>query len=473
VQPEILQSLLQSAWSDFLIVLFFGGCIFVHELGHYLVARARGVHVEVFSIGIGPALFSWKGAGGTRYQVAWFPLGGFVLLPQLADLGPLEGESSVSADDLPEVSYTTKVLVFIAGAAFNVLFAFALACVIWVVGQPENAESESTTVGYIERTIDMPDGTQVVSPAVQGGLRIGDVVKAIDGHAISDWGDLTETLYTSSGRDKDGGRTTVFTIEREGRTMQVTLHPLLWGNDHLRRVGIMPGYDLNVHSVEARSAAAAAGLRRGDRIVAVNGSPIMNAAGLGMELSAKPSAEAHLSVLRAARRIDLVMPPRTASLQLGDIEFSAGYHMTYPGPLEQLAQPFVMTFRTVWGLIDPRSDIGLSKVSGPVGIVHVFHAAAEAGIRAVLRITILINVNLAILNLLPIPVLDGGQILFATIGRLRGKALPANFVVTAQSVFMVLIFSMVLYISIFDVRRWRADAAADSRAQAQAAPAKP
>jgi regulator of sigma E protease len=147
--------------------------------------------------------------------------------------------------------------------------------------------------------------------------------------------------------------------------------------------------------------------------------------------------------------------------------------MTYPGPLEQLAQPFVMTFRTVWGLIDPRSDIGLSKVSGPVGIVHVFHAAAEAGIRAVLRITILINVNLAILNLLPIPVLDGGQILFATIGRLRGKALPANFVVTAQSVFMVLIFSMVLYISIFDVRRWRADAAADSRAQAQAAPAKP
>jgi regulator of sigma E protease len=472
VQTETLQSLLQSAWSDFLIVLFFGGCIFVHELGHYLAARARGVHVEVFSIGIGPPLFSWKGADGTRYQIAWFPLGGFVLLPQLADLGPVEGESSVSAEDLPEVSYPTKVLVFVAGAVFNVLFAFALACVIWVVGQPENAESESTTVGYIERTIDMPDGTRVISPAAQGGLRIGDAVKAIDGHAISDWGDLTETLYTSSGRDKEGGRTTVFTIEREGRTIQVTLHPLLWGNDRWRRVGIMPGYDLNVHSVEARSAAARSGLQPGDRIVAVNGSPIMNAAGLGIELAAKPSAEAHLAVLRAGRTIDLVLPPRTSALQLGDIEFSAGYHMTYPTPFVQLVQPFVMTFRTVWGLIDPRSDIGLSKVSGPVGIVHVFHAAAEAGIRAVLRITILINVNLAVLNLLPIPVLDGGQILFATIGRLRGKALPVNFVVAAQSVFMVLIFSMVLYISIFDVRRWRADAA-DSRVPAQAAPAKP
>jgi len=125
----------------------------------------------------------------------------------------------------------------------------------------------------------------------------------------------------------------------------------------------------------------------------------------------------------------------------------------------------------VWELINPHSDIGLSKVSGPVGIVHIFHAAAEAGIRAVLRITILINVNLAILNLLPVPVLDGGQMLFATIGRLRGKALPVNFIVAAQSVFMVLIVSMVLYISIFDVRRWSHDSA-EARAPAAAA-AKP
>src|SRR5208282_2450194 len=139
----------------------------------------------------------------------------------------------------------------------------------------------------------------------------------------------------------------------------------------------------------------------------------------------------------------------------------------------QIAQPFTLTLRTVWGLINPRSDIGLSKVAGPIGIVHIFHAAAEAGLRAVLRFTILINVNLAVLNLLPVPVLDGGQILFATIGRLRGRALPVNFVVAVQSAFMVLILSMVLYISIFDVRRWSREAA-DSRVQAPApsAPAK-
>ncbi len=469
---DLLQSVLLNVWSIFLIVLFFGGSIFVHELGHYLAARARGLHVEVFSIGIGPPIFSWKGADGTRYQVAWFPLGGFVLLPQIADLGPIEGESSVKAEDLPPVSYPSKVLVFVAGAAFNVLFAFVLACIIWVVGQPENNETESTQVGYVSKVIDMPDNTRVVSPAVQGGLRVGDIVKAIDGHAISDWGDLTDTLVTSSGRDTDGGRTTVFTVERDGKVLQLTLHPLLWGNDHLRRVGILPGYELNVHSVEAKSALAMSGLLPGDRITTVNGARVMNAAGLAEELTNNPGSPARLGVVRDGKSLELTVPARTEQLPAGEVEFLAGLHMTHPSPFEQLSQPFLMTFRTVWGLLNPRSDIGLSKVSGPVGIVHVFHAAAEAGIRAVLRITILINVNLAILNLLPIPVLDGGQIVFATIGRLRGKALPVNFVVAAQSVFMVLIVSLVLYVSVFDVRRWSRDAA-DSRIQAPAAPAKP
>ena len=112
-----------------------------------------------------------------------------------------------------------------------------------------------------------------------------------------------------------------------------------------------------------------------------------------------------------------------------------------------------MTVRTLWSLINPNSDIGFNKLAGPVGIFRIFHSAAEVGIRAVLMFTILININLAVFNLLPIPVLDGGQMLFATLGKLRGRALPAQFVMTAQSVFMVLLFSMIIYVSFFDVRR--------------------
>ncbi len=469
----ILTYLTATVWPVFLIILFFGGSIFVHELGHYLAARSQGVHVEVFSIGFGPPIFSWKGSDGTRYQVAWFPLGGYVLLPQIADLGPIEGESSVDVTKLEPVSYGSKVLVFVAGAAFNVLFAFALACIIWKMGQPENNESESTQIGYVTRTIELADGTKVPSPALQGGLKVGDMIKAIDGTPIASWDDVNETLSMGSGRDPAGARSAVIDVLRDGAPLRITVHPILVGEEHWRRVGIMPGYDLNVHSVEPNSATAKAGVLPGDRIVEINGAPIQNASGLGEELSLDPARPAHLSVLRGGQKLDLVVPPRTGGIQIGDIEFSAGYHVTHPSPFAQLVQPFVMTIRTVWGLVNPRSDIGLSKVSGPVGIVHIFHSAAEAGIRAVLRITILININLAILNLLPVPVLDGGQIVFATIGRLRGRALPPNFVMTTQSVFMVLLLSMVVYISFFDVRRWSRDSREGHAAPAAAAPAKP
>jgi regulator of sigma E protease len=470
VTTDLFHSIVNNAWAVFLIVLFFGGSIFVHELGHYLAARARGVHVEVFSIGFGPPIFSWKAADGTRYQVAWFPLGGYVLLPQIADLGPLEGESQVAAADLPPVSYPTKMIVFVAGATFNVLFAFLLACIVWKVGVPESDDANSTLIGYVQRTIDLPDGSKVPSPAVEAGLRVGDVVKAIDGRPISDWAALNETLVMSSGHDQAGKRSSVFTIERAGQTIDITLHPLLSGDEKLRHVGIGQGYELNVHSVEANSAAAKAGLVAGDRVVALDGIHMLSGSALEDQLALTPSRPAHLGVERAGKTIDLVVPARTATLPLGEIEYTAGYHITHPTPFEQIAQPFKLVLRTVWALVNPRSDIGLSKVSGPVGIVHIFHAAAEAGLLAVLRFTIFINVNLAILNLLPVPVLDGGQMVFATIGRLRGRALPVNFVVTAQSLFMVLILSMVVYISFFDVRRWKKESD-DGRPQAAAAAA--
>jgi len=262
-------------------------------------------------------------------------------------------------------------------------------------------------------------------------------------------------------------------VERDGRTMELTLHPRISGDDRMRHVGIAQGYEMNVHSVEANSALAKAGLKAGDRVVSVRGSPIMNFSGLAEELSIEPTKPAHLGVVRAGQTLDLVVPPRTAALPVGEIEYLTGVHMTYPTPFAQIAQPFVMTLRTVWGLINPRSDIGLNKVSGPIGIVHIFHEAAEVGIRVVLRITILINVNLAILNLLPVPVLDGGQMMFATIGRLRGRSLPTRFIVATQSVFIVLILSLFLYISIFDVRRWSRDAAEARTQVPAAAPAAP
>ena len=140
-----------SAWSIFMVVLFFGGSIFVHELGHFLAAKWRGLHIERFSIGFGPRLFGWK-RNGIDYRVSLLPLGGYVALPQLADMRGIEGESSVDIKKMEPISYASKVIVAIAGAVFNVLFAFGLATLLFFTGQPTNERQNSVEIGYISQS---------------------------------------------------------------------------------------------------------------------------------------------------------------------------------------------------------------------------------------------------------------------------------------------------------------------------------
>jgi regulator of sigma E protease len=277
-----------------------------------------------------------------------------------------------------------------------------------------------------------------------------------------------------SGWTKGGERQTVFTLRRGTELIDVPIQPIISGDENVRKVGFSTVAKLFVGPMTPDSPAAKSGLQPEDQIMAVNGAPTLTPTQLFEAFRKGLGKPMQVSVNRGAETPTVTLEPAAKIAELGLSGINSGVTVIHPNPFQQIYDTVVKTFRTLWALINPRSDIGISHLSGPIGIIDNYFAVSRAGIPLALWFTILVNVNLAIFNLLPMPVLDGGQMLFATIGRLRGRPLPVSFIMTAQSVFLVLLFSMVLYVSVFDVRRIVRDVKADRAAEASvAAPASP
>ena len=233
--------------------------------------------------------------------------------------------------------------------------------------------------------------------------------------------------------------------------------------------------EAKIHSVAAGSPAAQAGFLAGDHIDAIDGQPIRSFATLDEALRGNAARALGVRVLRSGTPRELTLPAGAASgmgAKLG-LLFTTEVTLVHTDPFTQVAGFVGQTFRTLGSLINPFSDIGLSKMGGPIGIVAGFTQAAQAGPRVVLWLTILINVALAVFNLLPIPVLDGGHIVFATIAKLRGRAINPEFIAKLQFGFFVLLIAMMLYVSSHDIRRLRREPRPANEAPAQEQPPAP
>ncbi len=433
--------------------------IFVHELGHFLAARWRGMKVERFAIWFGKPIWSAK-IGGVEYALGWIPAGGYVSLPQMATMEAIEGKTEETAEQLPNASPLDKIIVAFAGPLFSFLLAIFFAVIVWKVGKPVNTVDSAPVLGWVE-----PNG-----PAWNAGLRPNDKVIEIDGHTVRSFGSqsddsLTWRIITSEGTNL------AITYVRDGATN--TTHAVPFKRDTkwyerkaLRMIKVGPVQKALIARTLTNSPADLAGLKHGDEIVKLNGQPIFSLAAVEHaedSMTNKDATPVTVTIRRGTEEFERQMlaerpatptnlPPIFGIVWLENTNRA----LAYPRPWDQIEQSAKQIFATIGAVVSKKTDIGVQQLGGAVMITRVYVTLFqnEDGWRLVLWFSVLLNVNLAMLNMLPLPVLDGGHITLSLIEAIRRRPVSPRFLNYIQSGFAVLLIGFMLFIAFFDTGDW-------------------
>ncbi|MFL6595365.1 MAG: RIP metalloprotease RseP [Chthoniobacterales bacterium] len=433
------------------VVVLFNLLIIVHELGHFLAARWRGLFIEGFGVWFGKPLWK-KTINGVQYSLGSIPFGGFVKLPQLAPMDIIEGEADVDRAQLPQISALDKIIVAFAGPLFSLLLALFFAAVVWAVGHPVNESDTTTTIGYV----------QVDSPAAKAGLQPGDKILEVDGQRVTRFSGMNDSVIWNVVRSE--GATIPFKIERNGAVLDFNVEPFRsetrgWRRKSVRQVLILPAQTPIIEEVQANTPAAAAGLKHGDFILGYNGNPMFHPVALADYIEKHPDEALTLQVSRDSKTFDAQVQPKILAgektARIG-IRWDSGgkTSISHPSPIEQIYNSITSTVNTITAVASPKSDVKLQHLSGPIGIGRIYYLLfqSEHGWQLALWFSVILNVNLAILNMLPIPVLDGGHIVLAMIESVRRKPVNIKILEFVQTACAVLIIGYMLYITFFDLQ---------------------
>lgn len=433
-------------------ILFFiialGLLIFVHELGHFLLAKRAGIKVEEFSFGFGPRLFGIR-KGETDYRVSALPFGGYVKMLGEDPTDPLaKDERSFSKKS---VWQRTKVVLF--GPLMNLFLCFALMPIVFMIGRSQPAFLDKAPVLM---------GVRDASPAVEAGLKEGDLILSIDGKKVNNWETvLNKILITAPGNKLE--------LEVKRNSSDIIVRPTVGEMPEFRGgyIGIAPmlflGNEATVDGVMPGRPADEAGLKKGDKVVAINGQPVKDWFDLIEKVDANKGSEATVVVLREGERREFkIIPEYNEDYGRWLIgirkDRNAGVPMITKryGPvaavikgIQENIKILKLTFTVLKRLVTFK--LSYKVLGGPIVIAKTSAAAAASGVSHFFYFLGFLSLQLAIINLLPIPVLDGGHLVFLGIEAVRRKPVSERIRGIATQVGFVLLLSLMLLVTINDI----------------------
>jgi len=428
----------------FAFLLMFGIIVLVHEFGHFTAARLMGVRVETFSFGFGKRLLGRKlGKGGTEFRLSIIPLGGYVKMAGEESYDP----ANLKPDEFYAKNRGQRIFILLMGPAMNILLSFLILVVIFMTGvNVERYHQDPPVIDYV----------QLKSPAAEAGLRAGDRILEVDNRFIENWKELEYAI----GANPDQAVTVKY--QRDSKTQETRMQISSITEYALGYAGLHPKFRTRIDSVVPGSPADRAGIKPGDRVLGLEGKPV-NYFELPERIQAAGSTPIHLEILRDKASLNVVVTPEQAK---GDDRFRIGIAMKPDTPSirrhfglfaaisrsgGELVRLTTLTFdafrKMIVGRLSPRN------LSGPIEIARFSSRALSSGLSSFFMLVAFISLQLGIVNLFPIPALDGGHLMIFSLEALMRRDFSSRLKDGLITGGFILLIGLMVFVILNDVAK--------------------